>query len=223
MGLSHRFNENNSISFHTNFSKFDSVILVTGQRTDSTSNGLSVNFNGTLSDTWIGSASLGFATTKSEVKRPFFPPPFNQVKSDVTNFVGNIALTRSSEVTTWNFQLGQSITPNANGSEVKSLNARANAGRKFSQRLSGEIGVYGFDQQDANDLLIQNLDRQSFSVTAGLRWGLLKDWSLSGRYGFNYQRFTNPIAGPSGLRGESDSQTHEIFIGVQWRPPGWRF
>jgi hypothetical protein len=212
-GVEHVFNQKNKVSINANASKFDAIEPNSGLENDSETTGLSLIYTYAFSATLEASANLGWARTKSEVKRQpiFVDPEFGPIcsldfftvipctfKSDASNFVGDLSLTKKTERIQYDLSIGQSVSPNSNGSEVVRRTLRGYMTTDFTERWRGKFGLLMFDQDDVGDF--SQRERQYLRLEANLRWKFTRRWAIRGDYRFTYNSDENRLAVDHGWR-----------------------
>jgi hypothetical protein len=228
--VEHIFNEKNKLSLNANASQFDSIEPNSGLQNDSTTTGMSLIYSHALSGTLEASANLGWARTTSEITRqpilidPEFGPICSfdfftvipcSIKSDASNFVGNLSLTKHTEKIQYDVSIGQTVSPNSNGSEVVRRTLSGYMTGDFTERLNGKLGLLIFDQDDVGDFSTR--ERQYLRLETTLRWKFTRLWAIRGDYRFTYN------ADSSNLTGDQPSaRNHLFFIGIVYSGDGWR-
>lgn len=225
-------NYRNSFTFQANLSKFDSSQPVQNISNDSTSNGLSFIFSNSLSETLSFTANLGWARTQSTVTTQvppidfpligpvclpnFSPAPCDPIitKADSTNFVGDLSLLKRSELLDYGVSIGQTITPNSNGSEVIRRTLRGNVNRRFSRNFSFGLNFLIFEQKDVGDLTRR--ERVYTTSSAILRWAVSPQWTVTSRYRYVLSDNQNNLIVRNGT-----AQNHGLFLGLHYNSPGW--
>ena len=228
VSFAHVFNARNRISVQGNFTKFDSEQEFLRITNDSTSNGLSVIFTNSISETLSLTTNLGWAKTESEFTTPIgpifvpilgnlcadFTPPPCKSKSDSTNFVGDLSLAKRSELINYNVSIGQTITPNSNGSEVVRRTLNGDVKKQFTRRFSVSIDMVAFQQKDVGDTTRR--DRDFLSLRTILRWQFNEQWDITARYLFSFNDNQGNLLIQNG-----SYQNQQVFLGLVYRSPGW--
>jgi hypothetical protein len=226
----HAFSARHNLSLRAQFTKFDSENNNLRITNDSETNSLSLIYDYSWSDTAQVSADIGWARTKNEVTRPnnvdpitgpycepaFIPIFPCETKSDSTNFVGNVTVTKQSEKTEYKVVLGQSITPNSNGAEVLRFSIDASARKKFSDRVNGRLAMLAFTQNDVGDS-VRDFERDYIRVLLRLNYLVRKNWSLYGAYvhTFNDENFA--------LSSARTVRNNSLSMGITYQGDGWRW
>jgi hypothetical protein len=228
--VEHVFNQKNKLTLSANASQFDSIEPNRGLENDSTTTGLSLIYTHAISATLEASANLGWGRTTNEVtRRPIFIDPelgpicsfdfFNVIpcsfKSDVSNFIGDLSLTKRTERIEYDISIGQTISPNSNGSEVLRRTLRGHMATDFTERLRGQFGVLVFDQDDVGDF--SRRERQYLALDAHLQWKFTRRWSIRGDYRFTYNRDENRL-----IENQPSASNHRFFVGIVFSGDGWR-
>jgi hypothetical protein len=229
----HVFNVKNTIELRANFSKFDSFQPGTTFQNDSTTNGLSAIVSNNFSDTLRFTANLGWARTQSEVT---FPPVFTVPgqgdfcfdatrppcisKSDSTNFVGDLALQKSSKTIQYYASIGQTITPSSNGSEVIRRTLRGNFNKDFRRNFSAALNFTAYRQTDVGateeDGSSLNRRRDYVRTQASVSWKFRRELALSASYRYTWSEQSGFITFAPGTIIDNT-----IFIGLSYNGKGW--
>jgi hypothetical protein len=232
--FSHVFNEKNSIDLRANFSKFDSFQPFTTVENDSTTNGLSAIFSNNFSESLSFTANLGWARTQSEVTFPSFnipgqgdfcfdgtrPPCINN--TDSTNFVGDLALQKHSESLAYFVSIGQTLTPNSNGSEVLRRTLKGNFRKDFRRNFSATLDLNAYRQIDAgatDEDGSSSLDRKRDYVRtrAKVSWKFRRELALSASYQYTWSRQSGFVFFTPGTITDNT-----VFIGLSYKGKGWQ-
>ena len=228
--FNHAFNERHSASLRATFAKFDSENIEARVQNDSETNSLSLIYTYAWSETTQLTADLGWARTQNEVLRPnnidpvtglFCDPAFIiffpcEIKSDSTNFVGNLSATKQSETIEYEITIGQSITPNSNGAEVLRFNIDAVVKKTFTRRLSGRLGVTAFTQDDVGDT-DRTFERDYIRGDFRLNYRFARRWSIYGAYSYTFNDEQRALISDRTVR------NHFASIGVTFEADGWRW
>ena len=222
----HVLNPRHIVALRGGLSKFESKSVNLDIENDSDTNSLSIVYFYSWTENTRISADVGWANTKSVVRRPnqfFFGVGLIcdtalilcELDFDSTNFIGNISINNSSETGEYSFAIGQSITPNSNGSEVVRFNVDASASKRFSNRLSGRIGLFAFKQDNVGD---ENdaFRRDFFSGSTEIQYGFTQYWSAFARYRFSIDK----------QRAQIDDRSitnNTVSIGIRYLGKGWRW
>ena len=228
--VEHVFNQKNKVSINANASQFDAIEPNSGLENDSKTTGLSLIYTYAFSATLEASANLGWARTKSEVKRQpiFVDPEFGPIcsldfftvipctfKSDVSNFVGGLSLAKKTERIQYDLSIGQSVSPNSNGSEVVRRTLRGYMTTDFTERWRGKFGLLMFDQEDVGDF--SQRKRQYLGLNTNLQWKFTRRWAIRGDYRFTYNSNEDRIAAD-----QPSARNHLFFVGLVYSGDGWR-
>lgn len=228
--VEHVFNPTHKLSLRANASQFDSMEPNSGFENDSNTTSLSLIYRYALSTTLEASANLGWAKTESTITRPpiFIDPEFGPIcsidffniidcefKSDGSNFVGDLSLTKRTERIQYNASVGQTISPNSNGSEVVRRTLRGYLTSDFTERLRGRFGLIVFEQENATGF--GRRDREYLRVNTNLRWKFTRRWAIRADYIFTYNRDNLRLGGST-----SSANNHRFFVGIVWSGDGWR-
>lgn len=228
--FTHAFNARHSVALQASFTNFDSENMDATVTNTSETSTLSLIYEYAWSETTTLSADAGWARTENEVTRPnnvdpvtgpfcdpifipFFPC---ETKSDSTNFVGNLTATKNSETVEYKFVVGQSITPNSNGAEVLRFNIDASARKRFTERVSGRLGILAFTQNDVGESE-RDFERDYIRVNLRLRYRFARHWSVYGAYfhTFNDQQDV--------LFGDRTVRNNFLSAGITFEGDGWRW
>jgi len=230
LAFQHAFNERHDLSLQARFTKFDSqnndIRIENGSKT----NGLSLIYNYSWSETTDLSADIGWARTKNKVMRPnnvdpvtgpFCDPNFIiffpcETKSDSANFIGNLSATRKSETVEYNVTIGQSITPNSNGAEVLRFNIDATAAKSFTERVSGQLGVTAFTQDNIGDSEF-DFGRDYIRGNVRLNYRFKRKWSVYGAYSYTFNTESRTLTRDRTIR------DHHVSMGISFSSDGWRW
>ena len=230
-GFNHSLNLRHRIGLQARWSNFKSENSDFRITNDSETNNLSIIYDYFWSDSAQLSANIGWARTKNTIFRPNFSNPFIgpycepaliviipcEIKSDSNNFVGNVTLTKQSQSVDYRVRVGQSITPNSNGSEVLRFSVDASANRKMTARLTGKLGLLAFRQQDVGET---NRDFERDYIRARLRFDyrIRRNWSFYGSYAYTFnEQNRSSVAQDGAIR------NHFLSAGITYNPDGWRW
>ncbi len=228
--LQHAINTRHTLTLQARFTKFDSENRELRITNDSKTNSLNLIYTYSWTERTTVSANGGWARTKNEVMRPndidpvtgpfcnpFLIPIFPCVsESDSTNFVGNLAVSHTSETVNYRVAIGQSITPNSNGAEVLRFNVNASASKKFSEKISGRLGIMGFTQSNIGDSDL-GLDRDFIRGELGLSYKFKRNWSFYGIYRYLYNKDKRV------LLDEHVASNNFVSVGIRYQGDGWRW
>ncbi len=208
----HALNERHTLALQARFTDFDSKSTDLGIGNNSKTNSLSVVYSYAWSERTELSADIGWANTKSETQ---FSNGF-AFKSDSSNFIGNLTATHQSETVEYNVVLGQSITPNSNGSEVLRFNIDGTARKNFSSRITGQLGITAFTQSNVGDES-QAFDRNYIRGTLRLNYSLTRRWSVYGSYAYTFDTQKRFLSEDRVVR------NHFASMGIRFAGDGWRW
>ncbi len=228
--LNHSLNYRHQLGLRAQWTKFDSENRDLRVTNDSKTNSLSLVYEFAWSETTQLVADLGWARTKNEVTRPnnfdpvsgpycepllipFFPCEF---KSDSSNFIGNVTMTKQGKTVEYKVVVGQSITPNSNGSEVLRFNIDALARKNFTERFSTLISVVAFTQNDVGDTDRQ-FERDYIRGRIRMDYWFKRHWSVYGLYAYTFNDQDDNL---------TDGQTvrnNFLSAGITYRGDGWRW
>jgi len=228
--LTHAFNTRHSVALQGRWTKFDSQNKDSSVRNNSETNTLSLIYEYTWSETTTLSADVGWARTKNEVQRPnnfdpvtgpfcdpilipFFPC---ETKSDSTNFVGNLTAVKNTETVEYKVVVGQSITPNSNGAEVLRFNIDASARKRFTERVSGRLGILAFTQNDVGTT-DRDFERDYIRVNLRLNYRFAEHWSIYGAYAHTFNDQQDLLFGSWTVR------NNFLSAGITFKGDGWRW
>lgn len=226
----HALNARHSVALQARFSKFDSENKDIRVSNDSETNSLSLIYDYEFSEKTKITADIGWARTKSDVQRPnsidpdtgpFCDPAFIEIfpcefSSDSNNFVGNLTATRQLETTRYQFVIGQSITPNSNGTEVLRFSVDGKVNKNFTERLSGSLRIRALTQNDVGDTE-RDLERDYVIGNVRLNYQFARRWSVYGHYKFTLDKEK------SVLISERKVRNHYFSIGITFQGDGWRW
>jgi len=228
--LQHAFNNRHSVSVSASFTKFNSGNAAISIKNSSESNSLDLTYSYSWSARTKLSATAGLARTKSVVDRPnaidpdtgaFCDPALIQFfacefKTDSTNFIGNLTASHQSETIEYRFVFGQSLTPNANGAEVLRFNINATAKKRFSQRISGDIGISAFTDKNLGNTQF-NFSQDFARGNLRINYSFKRSWSFYGMYQYTFNNRDRI------LFDNFKSQNHFFSVGIRFQGDGWRW
>jgi len=236
----HNFSPKIGLGTQLNFSRFESEnqvakqdpIFNQGNATDNDSQtfGGSIFLTYMFSQRLIASVYAGARRTDIELRRaPFLdffgnefclteagleqPPCIEKTSGD--NFVGELRLTRTSERTQMDVGYSRSVAPSSGGAETVRDELRGKLRHEFSKRLSGQMGLLAYTQKDVTRLTDRN--RDYVSLNANLEWLFARYWGVRGAYRFVH------VTDKLNDRPDTDASNHYFFMGVFYRPRGWRW
>lgn len=222
----HSFNSRHAVSLQARFSKFDSENREARITNNSETTNLSVIYTYAWSATSNISADLGWAKSKVEVERPNTGPfglpvlcdsalTICTFENDSTNFVGNISAAKRTETIDYSLAIGQSISPNSNGSEVLRFSVNGRINKKFSERVSGQMGILAFDQSNVGGDN-QGFDREYVSGNVRLVYRFARRWSVFTDYRVDLDK-------QSDASNNRTVRNHLVSIGINFSGDGWRW
>jgi len=229
--FTHAINSRHNLGLRAQWAKFDSENAAIAVQNDSETNSLNLVYEFMWSETTQFSADIGWARTKSSVKRPnsFDPvagvpicepllvPIFPcEIEYDSSNFVGNLTLTKQAKTIDYRLIVGQSITPNSNGAEVLRFNVDAWSRKRFTERFSGQLGLVAFTQSDVGDTE-RDFQRDYVRATMRLRYRFFRHWSLYGAYAFTWNDQSETLLGDNTYR------NNFVSGGIIFESDGWRW
>lgn len=228
--FSHAFSYRHTLGLRAQFTKFDSENLDATVQNDSETNSLSLIYQYQWSETTELAADVGWARTKSEVKRPnavdpvlgpfcnpalipFFPC---EIDFDSSNFVGNLTATKTAETVKYQLIVGQSITPNSNGAEVLRFNVDFWIDKRFTERFTARLGVIAFTQNDVGDS-DRDFERDYIRGTLRLRYRFARRWSIYGAYIYTFNDQQESLSVDRTVR------NNFVSAGIAFDSEGWRW
>jgi hypothetical protein len=143
----------------------------------------------------------------------FFPC---ENKSDSTNFTGNLTASHQSETIEYRFVFGQSLTPNSNGAEVLRFNINATANKKFSQRISGQLGLSAFTDKNLGNTEF-DFNRDYLRGKLRVNYRFTRSWSFYGMYQYTINQQDRILID------DFKSKNHFFSVGIKFQGDGWRW
>ena len=122
-----------------------------------------------------------------------------------------------AETVEYQVVVGQSITPNSNGSEVLRFSIDGWIDKRFTERFSGRLGVVAFTQDDVGDTE-RDFERDYIRANIRLRYRFARRWSVYGAYAYTWNDQTDRLFGDRTVRNNFVSAWRIVF-----QSDGWRF
>jgi hypothetical protein len=179
-------------------SKFDSSEV----DNDSTSYGGSLLFNREVSETFSWYASAGAQRTNVEAG------PDNVVDDNQMSYIFATGMTREWERTRFQAEANRSVDPSGTGFLKTRDGIRVNLRHQFRPRLSGELGLYAFRDDDVDDVV--EVNKRDYARALGkVTWQFDRNWFVEGSYTYTYQDYDDT---------PGDADSNAVTIGVIYRP-----
>jgi len=213
ISFQHALNERHSVALQAQLTQFNSGNADFGTSNDSQTNSLNVIYTYALSERTVLSATLGWANTKSKVE---FNNGFS-FDTDSSNFVGNLTATHQTETIEYEVVLGQSISPNSNGSEVLRFDLTATANKTFSERFSGRLRVQAFTQNSVGGAENLDFNRDFVRGDFRLNYKFTRHWSIYSAYSYTFDAQKRFLVEDYTVR------NHYVSMGIKFNGDGWRW
>lgn len=172
------------------------------QESDSIGAGVSLRRN--ISQTIQAGITVGFVKVDSED----LDQNDQRISSSDNSALFGASLTRRGEISRLVADIRQSVDPGSSGEVQKRAQFRLRYSRSLTPTISGEIETR-LQQVEQVSGLSGQLDRDFYRVQFGLNWRLSRVWSLSGRYSFTNQDFSDR---------PGDATANAISVGIVYEP-----
>lgn len=224
--ITHVLDPKNSLLLDMNSSVFESEQTDGPARNKTTSYGITIQYQRTISQTLSGSIMVGSSRSTADVKQLYPTDPLTGLpcfdadnvrilcsgSSDSTNFVGDINLRKRSEKTTLNFDISRAQSPSSNGYTVIQDGVRFYVDQYLSARLSGRLGVVYYQQSGIG---FGSRKNDYFTSDATVTWSLTPEWSVGATYSYLENKDRYPT-------GNSTTENNRVYVSIYYRGVGIR-
>jgi len=189
LGWQHKWTERLDFSLSPFYSNFKSAL------SESSSYGINLSSNYSISKQWLLSGTIGGRITDTTIETTVSPGQNVVDQSTSQGFLADLKGSYTGKKLSSSFGISRSLVPAAQGQLTEQTVIGFNLSYKLSERLSSNFGA-SYQQTDAvNNNSVRNgaaLNRTNIMFITGLGWKLTQDCNLEASYQHKRQEIKNP-------------------------------
>lgn len=222
--LGHALTERDTVSGIVYLSRYDRDVL--DSVTDSI--GFQVGYERELTETLTGYAAFGMVRSEftSDPLRFFVIGPGGvplvgpdgrpvviEVSNDSTDWgqLINLRLKQRLYEGEWSLEATRNLSPTGDGVLVTRDEVRADYTHRWTERLSGRLGVFAFKDESSTSR-VQVADRDYARLELGVSYRLTPYWTVSGRYAYRYEKYDTV---------DDPADSNAVWVTLAWQGDRW--
>ena len=141
------------------------------------------------------------------------PIPSGENRDDSGPFFGGSVTYAFSEDTLFDLRASQGLSPSSTGTISENTSATAALSQRFSDRLTGRLGV-GYSRTTYPAAQDNSIGDKTLTAAAGVSYQLAERWKLDGGYTYTRTRYG---------QGDGEPSSNVVFVSLAYNWPGASF